>query len=123
MSSAWTKFGGVALTWPPHAAWTIISRTAAVVDRLKHRVYLSPYSTLERCENTLEHIKTYIQGISPERRQKIQTAAERGVCLHLVDVERELERCVVFYSISPFFYLNLHYCQSLRTVLRSVHGV
>jgi len=33
-----------------------------------------------------------IRNISPERRQKIQAAAERGLCRYLRDVELELQR-------------------------------
>jgi len=87
-SAAWTKFSS--LVWPPRIAEAIISRTATTIEQ--HRAYLSPYATLERCLTRLEHTNALLRGISPERRRKIQSAAERGVCKYLTDIELELNR-------------------------------
>ncbi|KAI0250604.1 hypothetical protein BJV78DRAFT_1217256 [Lactifluus subvellereus] len=84
-SSAWT-------TRPSLIAKAIVSRAATIVN--EHTTYLSPYSTFQECWKTLEHIRVLINGISPERRRKIQIAAERGACKHLRDLELELESLV-----------------------------
>ena len=85
----------------PSSAWTarpslivkaIISRATTIVN--EHTTYLSPYSTFQDCWKTLEHIRVLINNISPERRRKIQIAAERGACKPLLDHELELERYI-----------------------------
>ena len=91
-SSAWT-------TRPSLIAKAIISRAATIVDG--H----SPYNTFQECWKTLEHIRVLINEISPERRRKIQIAAERGACKHdLPDLELELERYISPHRISSLWF-------------------
>ena len=101
-SLAWTKLATIIykLAWPPRAARAIVSSTAASLEETRER--LSPYASLQRCSVRLEHIRALIEGISPERRRKIQTAAENGACRYLSDIELELGRRVMFSSNSPF---------------------
>jgi len=100
-TAAWTKFGSLALAaWSHHIARTVFSHTAAILE--EQRVLLSPHASLHRCFILLEHIDAVIQNISPERRRKIQAAAERGLCRYLSDVDLELERRVLLNPVSSF---------------------
>ena len=96
---AWTRFHY--LTRPARLLRLIIDDVAKFIENKRAR--WSPYATLERCADKLEHLRSLIRAISPQRRRKIETAADRGVCKHIVDVEAVLEGCVPlsFYLISP----------------------
>jgi hypothetical protein len=59
---------------------------------IEYQNYSSPYTVLQQCLDKLERIEALLQGISVERRRKIETAAQRGLCNHLRDVEFELDR-------------------------------
>ncbi len=99
-SLAWTMFRSLVLTRLLRIARTIFSSIAAVLE--EQRAQLSPHASLERCSVKLEeHIRAVIENISPERRRKIQSAAERGACKYLTDIELELLRRVLFHPISP----------------------
>jgi hypothetical protein len=98
-SLAWTMFRSLVLIRLLRIARTIFSSTTAVLK--EQRAQLSPHASLERCSVRLEHIRAVIENISPERRRKIQSAAERGACRYLTDIELVLLRRVLFHSISP----------------------
>jgi hypothetical protein len=95
-SLAWTKLATIIymLAWPPRLVRTVVSSTAASLEETRER--LSPYASLQRCFMRLEHIRQLVEGISPERRRKIQAAAERGACRYLSDIELKLLRYVMF---------------------------
>ena len=96
---AWTRFRH--LVKPSRVLRVIICDIAKFIEEKRAR--LSPYATLERCSNKLEHLRSLVLAISPRRRRKIQTAADRGVCKYITDVELILEACVplLFHLISP----------------------
>lgn len=93
---AWTQF--FYLTRPPRLPQIIIREISDFIEH--HRARLSPYATIERCSYRLEHLRSLVRAISPQRRRKIQVAAERGVCYYVTDVEMMLEKCVPLYSTS-----------------------
>lgn len=91
-SLAWIKLGKIASS--------IVSSAPIVRFIEKNRAGLSPYAALERCLDRLEYIESLIQGILPERRRKIQIAAERRLCMYLTDIELELARYIPLNFIS-----------------------
>ena len=102
-TAAWTKFISLALAvWSHRITRTVFSHSAVILE--EQRVQLSPHASLYRCFLRLEHIDAVIQNISPERRRKIQAAAERGLCRYLSDVDLELERHVPLNTVSSFLF-------------------
>jgi len=99
-TAAWTMFDSLALAWLHRIARTVFSHTAAVLE--EKRVQFTPHASLHRCFVRLEYMDAVIQNISPERRRKIQAAAERGLCRYLSDVDLELERRVLLNPVSSF---------------------
>ena len=99
-AAAWTKFGNLVLAWLHRVTRTVFSHSAAIAEG--QRIQFTPHASLHRSITRLEHIDAVIQNISPERRRKIQAAAERGLCRYLSDVDLELERCVRLDPVSPF---------------------
>ena len=97
-TAAWTKFGGLALAWLHHITRTVSSHSAVILEETQ--VQFTPHASLHRSFARLAHIDAVIQNISPERRRKIQAAAERGLCRYLSDVDLELERHVLN-TVSP----------------------
>ena len=96
---AWTRF--LYLTRPSRLLRIIIDDIAKFIEHKRAR--WSPYATLERCSDKLEHLRSLVRAISPQRRRKIQTAADMGVCKHITDIEKVLDGCVphLFHLISP----------------------
>jgi len=90
---AWTRFRY--LTRPSRLLRAIIDDVAKFIERKRAR--WSPYATLERCSDKLEHLRSLVRAISPQRRRKIQTAAERGVCKRITDIEAVLEGYYIDY--------------------------
>ena len=106
-TAAWTKFGDLARAWPlaSRVAYSAFSHTAAILEEKGEQ--LSPGASLQRGSLQrsflmLEDLDTVIRNISPERRRKIQAAAERGLCRYMRDVELELQRCVLLNPVSFF---------------------
>ena len=99
-TAAWTKFDSLVLAWLQCIARTVSSHTAAILE--EKRVQFTPHASLHRCFARLAYMDAVIQNISPERRRKIQAAAERGLCRYLSDVDLELERRVLP-SLVPSF--------------------
>lgn len=117
---AWTRFRY--LTRPARLLRLIIEDVAKFIENKRAR--WSPYATLERCADKLEHLRLLIRAISPQRRRKIQTAAERGVCKHIIDVEAVLEECVplLFHVISPLC-LSTYHPDTTRTTTGCVSSI
>jgi hypothetical protein len=74
---------------PARIARAAVSPIALMIE---YQNYSSPYTVLQQCLEKLERIEVLIQGISVERRRKIEVTAQRGLCNHLRDVEFELDR-------------------------------
>lgn len=86
------------VTGPSRVANTIISPFSTVI----YRNYSSPHTILQQCLDKLEYLQGLLDGISDERRRKIETAAQRRTCKHLRDIEFELDRYVLLGFISSF---------------------
>jgi len=52
-----------------------------------YQSYGSPYTTLQEVWKTLQVIRTYLENIPSERRQKIEAAARRRLCRPLKEIE------------------------------------
>ena len=70
------------------------------------RDYTTPHTILQKCLHKLEYLQGILDGISDERRRKIETAAQRGTCKHLRDIEFEMDRYVLLNLISTFRFLT-----------------
>ena len=66
----------------------------------------SPHPILQKCLHKLEYLQGALDRISDHRRRKIETAAQRGTCKHLRDIEFELDRYVLLNFISTFRFLS-----------------
>ena len=84
---------------PSNVANAIISPFATVIE---YRNYSSPHTILQQCLDKLEYFQRLLDGMSDQRRRKIETAAQRRTCKHLRDIELELDRYVLLNFISSF---------------------
>lgn len=66
----------------------------------KYRSNGSPYSTLRDAWNTLLDIKTHLEAVTPERREKIEAAAAMGQCKTLTDIVDEFQEYVPFMHLT-----------------------
>jgi len=86
-----------------HIANAIISPFSTIIA---YRHDSSPHTILQQCLHKLEYLQVVLDGISDERRRKIETAAQRRTCKHLRDIEFELDRYVLLNFISTFRFLT-----------------
>lgn len=62
----------------------------------------SPYTSLQETWETLKNIKTSLDAIPDERRQKIEAAAQRRFCRSIADIEKEFQEYVLSPSVCHF---------------------
>jgi len=84
---------------PSRVANAIISPFSTMIE---YRNYSSPQTVLQQCLEKLEYMQGLLDGISDQRRRKIEAAAERRTCKHLRDIGFELDRYVLRDFISSF---------------------
>jgi len=97
-SSVQNTFSNI-VAGPSRVANAIISPFSTMIE---YRNYSSPHTILQQCLEKLEYIQGLLDGISDQRRRKIETAAQRRLCKHLRDIEFELDRYVLLDFISSF---------------------
>ena len=58
--------------------------------------YASPYTTLAESEKKLKRVKSRLQGLSPQRREEIETASRgKDDSKSLEHLEEQLDECVL----------------------------
>lgn len=83
-------------------AWSIVGNiasvetlaTAAVTGAAAHFYHVgcdNAGSALEKCRLELENIKTRINELSPDRRERLRIAAEQGKCSSIAKLEHKLQ--------------------------------
>jgi len=97
-SSVQNTFSNI-VAGPSRVANAIISPLSMMI---KYRNHSSPHTILQQCLEKLEYMQGLLDGISDQRRRKIEAAAGRRTCKHLRDIEFELDRYVLRVIISSF---------------------
>ena len=93
MTDGWTTFGNLANT--AGVAGAILTGGSSIVAG--YQAYASPYATLTECMEKLEQVRKQIDGISEQRRLKIESAANQpgATCKRLEDLEEQLQEYVL----------------------------
>ena len=82
---------------PANIASVVLSPITTMIEFQR---FSSPHTVLQQCLNKLEHLQRLINEMSAQRQRKIETAARRGTCHHLKDIQFELDRYVLLNSPS-----------------------
>jgi hypothetical protein len=65
--------------------------------------YASPYTTLAESEKKLKRVKSRLQGLSPRRREEIETASQgKDDSKSLELLEEQLDECVLLVDVFSF---------------------
>lgn len=99
MTEAWLAIGNLANI----AGLTSFAVTGAKGAIAGYQAYGSPYTSITETERILEKIKSRLLGLSDQRRNEIEIAAQGNPnCKTLKDIEGQLQRCVslIYASLS-----------------------
>jgi len=106
MASDWKIIGNLAST----AGLGTFALTGAKGIVAGYQAFASPYTSLTESERKLEKVRSRLQGLSPQRREEIETAIRSnpsGGCKSLGDLEKKLQECVLLIDAVSFaFKLN-----------------
>jgi hypothetical protein len=93
MADGWTTFGNVANT--AGVAGAILTGASSIA--VGYQTYASPHTALTECMKRLEEVRKQIDGISEQRRLKIESAANQpgATCKRLEDLEEQLQEYVL----------------------------
>jgi len=81
---------------------TFVSGAKAISG--EYQALFPAYHTLQQCYEKLQEAKALLDGLSEDRRRKIQIASQRRACLSLEDLEMELDRLILDYRGLCRFY-------------------
>ncbi|KAH9031617.1 hypothetical protein EDB85DRAFT_1324407 [Lactarius pseudohatsudake] len=90
--SSWNVFDN--FPGPSSIAETLVSRTKGLGGEYQasYPTLFPSYHTLKKCFETLQVIRTLLDGLSEHRQRKIMIASQQGACLPLGSLEMEWER-------------------------------
>lgn len=96
-NDAWQTIGNVASS--TGIAAVAYSGVKGIVA--SYQTYVSPTGSLEESERKLKRVRSRLQGLSPKRRENIETATRSNSsnCTSLEGLEIQLEMCVLLPSL------------------------
>ena len=90
-TEAWQIFGNIVNT----AGLTGFAITGATTVVAGYKAYASPCASLAESHTKLEGVRSRLQGLSPQRREEIDSQCRASNCKSLKNLEGELNRCVL----------------------------
>lgn len=97
-SEGWQTFGNIVNT----AGITGLALTSAKFVTERYQAYASPCTSLAESERKLERVRSRLKGLSPQRREEIESQCRVSNCKSLKDLEEDLDLCVLLIMPSPF---------------------